>query len=436
MSKRLTKAKTAVTGLEHAQSQTSRHAIEVTQARQQLDIANTQFTRFLDSLPARFNKPIQDGEAKLAARKAKEFQEALTGLDHTLAIYLVPTEDALQLILVAPKQITTRTIKITQADLEKKLATFRAVLQNPKLDPRPLGKELYDILLKPIEAELTGIKTILWSLDGALRYIPVEALSPDGKGYLVERFAHARLTLTAKQRLTEKTKPTTTALVAGASLGKGGVSPLPGVPSEVNAIASILPGQTLLDPTFTKASFLASLKKGYPLVHIATHFELGEQASQSALLLGDGTRLSLLELLEGGNAFVGVEQVTLSACSTAVGEGSGREVDSLAKVAELLGARSVLASLWPVNDSSTSVLMQRFYTLLKSEPGLGRGECLRKAQRELLSGKASSVGAARGPVAATGGKPPATVPAFIPYPDAPCAHPYYWAPFILIGNTR
>jgi CHAT domain-containing protein len=91
----------------------------------------------------------------------------------------------------------------------------------------------------------------------------------------------------------------------------------------------------------------------------------------------------------------------------------GREVDSFGAIAQHLGAKGVIATLWSVNDSSTALLMQELYQV-RQKTGMPKGEALRLAQEAMLSGKLRA--------AATGAKG--------------WSHPFYWAPFILIGNWK
>jgi CHAT domain-containing protein len=95
-----------------------------------------------------------------------------------------------------------------------------------------------------------------------------------------------------------------------------------------------------------------------------------------------------------------VELLVLSACQTAVGD--ERAALGLAGVAVKAGARSALASLWFVNDASTSQLVSEFYRQLK-QPGVTKAEALQSAQIKTLQ-------------------------------DPRYRHPGYWAPFLLIGN--
>ncbi|MCB1977652.1 MAG: CHAT domain-containing protein, partial [Nitrosomonas sp.] len=176
----------------------------------------------------------------------------------------------------------------------------------------------------------------------------------------------------------------------------------------------ILPGEILLDQDFNRETFKSVVQAGYPVLHIASHFklQLGD-GSASKLLLGNGDTLNLDEFRrDPAFKLHGVDLLTLSACETAVGDkGAGGEVESFAVMAQYKGANSVLASLWRVEDESTALLMKRFYRLRSGETPLSKAEALRKAQIAMLNGdlKAKESG-------------------------HDFRHPYFWAPFVMMGN--
>ena len=148
--------------------------------------------------------------------------------------------------------------------------------------------------------------------------------------------------------------------------------------------------------------------------------------------------MTLAEMKQTHDLFNGVELLTLSACNTATQRADdkfGREVDGFAELAQRLGAGAVMASLWEVSDATTPELMAEFYRLRQSGGGMTKAAALQKAQQALLRGevKASAGAFKRSKLA---GEIKGGAPAFRPDPKAPFAHPYYWAPFILIGNWR
>jgi len=130
--------------------------------------------------------------------------------------------------------------------------------------------------------------------------------------------------------------------------------------------------------------------------------------------------------------FHGTSLLTLSACSTAKDYKSrnGFEMDSLGMVAQQKEAAAVLATLWDVNDLSTSRIMSDFYARWIRNPGAGKAEALRQAQLAFLHSASSANGANTGRGFETAG------PSSTETPSLGYAHPYYWAPFVLIGNYQ
>jgi CHAT domain-containing protein len=224
---------------------------------------------------------------------------------------------------------------------------------------------------------------------------------------------------------------------------------LPAVPDELAAVirddkqTGVVPGNSYLNNEFTRELLQKSLRsKGrYPLVHIASHFhfEPGND-TQSFLLLGDGTPLRLSDVEKENNLFGGVDLLTLSACETALGGGksaTGKEVDGLSIMAQRQGAKAVLATLWPVADNSTAQLMSQFYKL-RDDGKVSKGESLRQAQLSLLRGEVKPGDQPSGirnfEVVLNEAKKNPDAPPFVPDPKKQYAHPYFWAPFILVGN--
>ena len=102
-------------------------------------------------------------------------------------------------------------------------------------------------------------------------------------------------------------------------------------------------------------------------------------------------------------------------------------MDGLGMVAQQKEAEAVLATLWDVNDLSTSHIMSDFYARWVKNPSLGKAEALRQAQLAFLNGTAIAPGGKTGRASGT----PSATRSSLGY-----AHPYYWAPFVLIGNYR
>lgn len=307
-----------------------------------------------------------------------------------------------------------------------------------------LAQVLHQALLAPLEPWLAErrIDTLVWVSDGPLRLIPMGVLF-DGQRFALERWNSvstlglsmtntqqpvpgARLqTLLAGtaqfgpvvQRLTSESwaQGITRSLGSGAS---GGVSvtpavqearlrdalALPGVTDELDSLGRLTGGTTLRDTHFTVQGFGQALQTGgHRVVHLASHGVFGGSAASSYLLAYDDLlTLSNLQslLLSEGARRKPIELLSLSACQTA--EGNERAPLGIAGAAIKARARAVLGSLWPVDDAATGRLMAGFYSAWLQR-GLGKAGALREAQLLLLRDPASR-------------------------------HPYFWAPFTLIGN--
>ena len=226
----------------------------------------------------------------------------------------------------------------------------------------------------------------------------------------------------------------------GVTQGGGGYPALPNVEVELNGIAGqkgVLAGKVMLDKAFNEGSLRDGLDQAYPIIHIASHFQFTPGSmDDSFLLLGDGSRMTLSQIKTKLN-FNNVELLTLSACETALGDDSvahhGVEVEGLGALAQRAGAKAVLATLWPVADGSTALLMRTLYKAHKDDH-LNKAAALRQAQLALLRGTAQADSASkeqRGLIRVNATQEGGS---FKTNPDAPFAHPFFWAPFILMGN--
>lgn len=435
----------------------------------QLKDANTAFRVFLEKELA----------AELGAEKKKEIEQdrALQGKlkqwgEGTVVLSTILGADRYRIILTTSNAEIDGKTEIKAADLNAKIFAFREALLNPTIDPKPLGKELYDVLIKPVEKDLeaAGAKTLLWSLDGTLRYIPIAALW-DGNQYLLQKYQNVIVTSTTRQSLQSDVNKNWQILGAGVTKAsevtdantaqKFSFDELKSVAKELSAIMgdgkskdNLLPGVSLIDTAFTENALKEQLmqtaadKRKFNVVHFATHFRLGSDTADSFLLLGNNKALTLAEVADSPEMnLTDVELVTLSACNTGFGglensqtlaENNGKEVDSLAQFIELRGAKSVMATLWSVADESTAVLMGEFYRLRRENQNWTKAETLRQAQLELLYGKykPEQIADRNRSEAVRFGKSAKDMPKFIKDENAPFAHPFYWSPFVLIGNWR
>ena len=415
-----------------------------------LVVAGNAFQKFLDQLSAELGGSKEGSARAYQARESQGLMEDLRELGPgTVALYTLIGEDKYRVILTTPDFQKGYEVPIGAAELNRKVLAFRQALQSPKYDPQPLARELYGILVAPMARDLEAAKatTLMWSLDGVLRYVPIAALH-DGTRYLVERFNNVVFTPASQARLKDAPAGNWDVLGLGVSKSHGERIPaLPGVVEEMRGIireegsgTGVLPGAIKLDEQFTQETMLNGLRRRFKVVHIASHFQFqpGNEAN-SALLLGDGSFLSLAQIKTLPNVFGGVDLLTLSACNTATGgAANGREVEGFGVLAQRQGAKSVVASLWPVFDASTKILMQDFYRLRETAGTSSKIEALRQAQLRLLRGEATIAAAPNRELVheAPAPAPAAQLPRFAPDPKRPYGHPYFWAPFIMIGNWR
>jgi CHAT domain-containing protein/tetratricopeptide (TPR) repeat protein len=359
------------------------------------------------------------------------------------AVFLYPLvlEDRIELVLVtADSPPIHRPVAINRKDVNQAIATFRTALQNPNSDAKIPAQKLYNLLIKPIAADLeqAGAQTIIYAPDGQLRYIPLGALH-DGEQWLAQRFRINNITALSLTDL--DTKPSHKPHLLAAAFTEGRYTfkvknneftfaGLPFAGQEVEKLATMVPETTkLLDRNFSRAATIDRMND-YNIVHLATHaaFVLG-QPEESFILFGDGDRVTLRDVATW--SLPDVDLIVLSACETGVGGqlGNGEEILGFGYQMQKTGARAAVASLWAVSDGGTQALMSAFYTAL-AEGKLTKANALHQAQIALITGNYQALGSARGGVAVEAlisSKLPDTVAQRL-------SHPYYWAPFILIGN--
>lgn len=401
--------------------------------------------------------------AAMNLRDLSAMQRTLGKLgEGVVMVHYLITDDRLRAIITTPDGQTGRESAIHPRDLNTLVFQFREVLDDPNRNPRAVAQALHRALIEPIERDLdqAEARTLLVSLDGALRYVPIAALW-DGTSWLIERYNVVSFARAALPRLLSPRAPTESLAAFGCGRPVPGFDELAAVPAELESIVKRdaedpdgeLPGVVLLDDAFSFASLAQVLEKQvHNAIHIASHFVLGPGGEdQSYLLLGDGSRLTL-EDIRYDLRFDGVDLLSLSACNTAVGDraSDGREIEGFASLAMRLGARAVLATLWSVSDASTGLFMREVYRLMRAEPERSRAEVLRATMLSFIRGEVvapvpAADRGARPLVAAASSPESVAVPASAAAPlsadpqpeeNLDLTHPRYWAPFVLIGNWR
>jgi CHAT domain-containing protein len=329
---------------------------------------------------------------------------------HSAVIYLIPLPTRTEVLVGLSSGLKLFTADVGAAALTAEVRDFRHNLETRTTYAYlTQAQQLYDWLIRPIRGYLkdNGVNTLVFVPDGALRTIPFAALH-DGEHFLIQDLAVAvvpGLSLVEPKAL-ERRNPRL--LLNGISVPVLGFAPLQFVTNELGSIDQIYSGksssQTLLNKQFTLAALQSKLRDDqFSIVHIASHGQFDRDVHKTFVLTYDN-KLSLdeLEAAIRPSQYRGrpVELLVLSACQTAAGD--DRAALGLAGVAIKAGARSALASLWFVNDQSTSALVTEFYRQLQT-PGLSKAQALQAAQIKLLS-------------------------------DRRYRHPCYWSPYLIIGN--
>ena len=329
-------------------------------------------------------------------------------------IYPIILPQQLQVIVKIPNQpLRNYTINKSQNEVEEILTQLREYLLEPDRveEVQSLSQQVYGWLIKNIESDLekSGVKTLVFVLDGALRNVPMATLY-DGEQYILEKYSIALSQglqlLTPNPLAEEPLKVLAAGLVEPPSEFKM-FPPLPEIKSEFNLINKAgVSKKQLLNKEFTSDTLEKNVNTTpFNILHLATHGQFSSQPEKTFILAADGainvTQFDSLLRRRGESRSQALEMLVLSACQTAAGD--SRATLGLAGVSVKAGARSTLASLWHINDKSTAILMGEFYREL-AKTKVTKAEALRRAQLTLLK----------------------------KYPNY--ERPGFWAPYVLVGN--
>lgn len=332
-------------------------------------------------------------------------------------------------------------IAIDAKGLHAEVEGFRRLLNrsdSERAEIEARARRLYDLLIRPAEAQIAQAQRILVSPAGPLHTLPFAALLRDDRWLIDWKPIHSVLSATVYAELVQsrpaRGAPGGERLIAFGdplyprSAPESGSDPgireavrrgwaldaLPSSRREVEAITSLYPeAEAYLGREATEER-AKSLGQGSRLIHFACHGLLDERFPlNSALALtiperpGDSQENGLLQAWEIFESVrLQADLVTLSACDSGLGKEMGGEgLVGLVRAFQFAGARSVLASLWSVADDSTAILMKHFYTHLRQ--GRTKDEALRAAQLDLIRSGQREI-----------------------------SHPYHWAGFALYGDWR
>jgi CHAT domain-containing protein len=301
-----------------------------------------------------------------------------------------------------------RSLPIARRDMTLAVSDFRNAIIHGRATALTYGEKLDALLIAPLG--LRADERLIIVPNGALHYMPFQALR-NGDGFLIQRHplalapsAGVAVQLVARQQRVKSD------LVA---FGNPRISPefdLPGAEAEVRGIAPLFTKQeTFLQSAVTRTAFSDNAPAGR-IVHVATHAQADTiDPLHSRILLAPATQPadgpdSLLAQDIYNLKFDNVALVTLSACETALGRiERGDEIMGFTRAFFYAGASGLIVSMWPVSDESTALTMRTFYgNLTRGDEAI---DALRQAQLAVLA-------------------------------DPRFSHPFYWAPFDLMGSWR
>ena len=361
--------------------------------------------------------------------------------DEALVEFFVTDEEVFRWVLKAERGTTAITrfdrIPVQGDKFTANVGALLNAIQNRR-DPVTITNDLYNLLFKSCEVELSRARTLWIVANSVLEVVPFETLTDKTvpgssiiEHYNVNYLPSASLLAFREKESRRVSQSSSIFLVGDPSFPKSSGSndldlltsvvqaakdrgwsldPLPATRYEVNGIADLfkkrgLPAVTLLGSDAKKAALQSKDLSKYRYIHFATHAlssgDLPYLSEPSLVLSFDQNSDDAFFTLDDILALkLDADLVVLSACNTATGKYiAGEGPTAISRAFMYAGAKSVVASLWPVADESTAIFMQEFYAfLLQGEP---QGEALRHAKLELRR---------KG------------------YQD-----PYFWAPFILIG---
>jgi CHAT domain-containing protein/Tfp pilus assembly protein PilF len=436
--------------------------------KQQLTQAETELQNFTEQLYIRYPHLVRKRAAGTAS--LQEIGQVLAEDTALLEYVILQAQNVDRLILFcvtmeAGKPVLhAYPIEQSREALAELADDFRSACADPQKNYRVKARDLYTLLVAPAARQVAGRKRLLICPDGPLWGFPFQALvlesqtvgNPNPQSairnpqFLIEQFeiAYAYSATAAQAAFRAKTdlrrpKATGTLLaLANPEFGGearftdrrgeekrpifaearqifadarrdvfmgGGIKPLPGTQREADALKAQFPDAAIRTGSSAQEGTAKQEAARYRYLHFATHGIFNDAAPlMSSVVLAQPEKGSVEDgFLTAREVFdwnLGAEMVVLSACDTARGEKRpGEGVVGLTWALFVAGSPTQVLSQWAVSDDSTAELMKQFYGELKQ--GAAKGAALRTASLVLLK-------------------------------DGRHGHPYYWAPFILIGDWR
>ncbi|HSK64795.1 MAG TPA: CHAT domain-containing tetratricopeptide repeat protein [Pyrinomonadaceae bacterium] len=415
-------------------------AARVAAVRTQLEKARLDYEAFQNALYAAHPElKTHRGEAPII--NAKELAELLPDASSVLLEYVVTDEHTYLFAITKPAEkaqpeIQVYTLAIERAELAKQVESFRKQLATRDLGFRSSAGKLYDLFLKPAQAQLRNKTNVVIAPDSDLWDLPFQALVNTAGRFLIQEAAiNYAPSLTVLREMTKRrvdqraTHPRATLLAfgnpvfaappsrqksvqpanhAGVTL-RDSLEPLPEAAAEVKTLAQ------LYGPARSKVYVGAEAREDRVkseagqanILHFTTHGTLNNASPMySYLTLAEGgpNEDGLLEAWELMQLDLKAELAVLSACETARGRiGAGEGVIGFSWAMFNAGVPSTVVSQWKVESASTRDLMVNFHRSLISPATPRKTDALRQAALKLMRNPETS-------------------------------HPFYWAGFVLVGD--
>jgi CHAT domain-containing protein len=369
----------------------------------------------------------------------KEVQQLLDP-GTTLIEYFV-TERDIFIWVIEKEKLQFQRVALPREDLGKSVKTLRESIfslgEKNKFDEA--SALLYKQLIEPLLPHITGKELIIVPHD-LLHYLPFHALVGSDGHYLIEKYPVYYLSSASLlQFVKEKRKAGGEKVLAFGNPDLGDPEKnLEFAELEAKEVKAAYPESSVYIRKEATEEKSKTLSANHDILHFATHAQLNEDdpLSSAVLLAREDKEDGRLEVREIFGMDLKAKLVVLSGCDTGLGKlSTGDELVGLTRAFIYAGTPSVVASLWNVDDSSTAQLMGSFYRNLKT---MSKVEALRQAQLELIRGEGRSDLLVRRGVGGIGklGETTKSESASRWPISISTSHPYFWAPFILVGDGK
>ena len=272
--------------------------------------------------------------------------------------------------------------RLAGGDIVAQVLRFRRALERADSEQwQTQARALYELLWQPLESMLSA-RSVTVVAHGALHYLPFAALQkPDGS-FLVDHYGLRFLPSASVLKFLRPALPGRRAqllALGNPDLGDPKLD-LHFAEGEAKTVAAIFPESRVLLRTDATESNFKKAGSVFPRIHFATHgkFQADDPLSSGLYLARDAENDGVLTVGELYSMNLDADLVTLSACETGLGKvANGDDVVGLTRGFLYAGSRSIVASLWNVDDRATAQLMKAFYENLA---GMNKEEALRQAQ--------------------------------------------------------